>query len=138
MFSSRSEPDAVDPIISAKPAPFMDYAESEPEDSDDEIAEDDDVMAEDRNENSDSDPQPEPTQDDIEAWMSPQRAREKELLLKAQYRKAGKLGHQNKTKDGTIDKLRAKNAKLTTRYKFERMRRIAAEKVMNDILKMLA
>lgn len=68
--------------------------------------------------------------------MSPRQARAKQLLLQAQYRKAGKLSQQCKTKDGIIDKLRAKNAKLKVGFKGERMRRLASEKTMNDILKM--
>ena len=108
--------------------PLSDYAESEPEVE---------VYNQHMEENGqDCDPQKEPAQEDIDAWMSPRQARAKQLQLNGQYRVAGKLRAQNKTKDGTIDKLRAKNAKLKKASKFERMRRLAAEKTMNDILKM--
>lgn len=108
--------------------PLSDYAESEPE-----VEVYNQHMEE---SGQDCDPQQEPAQEDIDAWMSPRQARAKQLQLNGQYRVAGKLRAQNKTKDGTIDKLRAKNAKLKKAFKFERMRRLAAEKTMNDILKM--
>ena len=116
-------------IIELEPAPLSNYAESEPE-----VADANQNMEE---RNEEMVPLPEPTQDDIDAWMSPRRARDKQLLLNGQYRIVGKLRQQNKTKDGTIDKLRAKNSQLKSVYKCERMRRMAAEKTMNDILKML-
>lgn len=95
------------------------------------------VEAEAEEEDEDDDPNTEPTQDEIEAWMSPKRAREKELLLQGQYRKSGKLSRSNKAQRAISSKLREKNAKLDKRYRCERMRRIAAEKAMNDMIKLL-
>lgn len=145
-------------IIELAPAPLSDYADNETDaeapaplsddpdyepdarapaglsdDSDSEQDDEDEAEAEDE----DDDPQPEPTQDEIEAWMTPKRAREKELLLQGQYRKSGRLTKSNKAQRGISQKLREKNKKLNTRFKCERMRRIAAEKTMNDMIKML-
>ena len=111
---------------------FSDYAESEPE------AEDaTDLTLEETNEEQDLEPLAEPTRADIEPWMSPRRAREKQLLLDGQYRINAKCRKQMKIKDDTIENLRTRNSKLTTLYRCERKRRIAAEKTSNDILKML-
>ena len=108
-------------VEAAPPAPDSEYAESEPDVED----------------KSPDEPLAEPTQDDIDAWMSPKRAREKQLLLNGQYRISAQCRQKIKTRDDTIDRFRTKYAKLKIAYKGERMRRMAAEKIMNDILKML-
>ena len=116
-------------VIEMAPASFSDYAESEPE-----VENENPNMEE---ENEEQDPPREPSQADIEPWMSPRRAREKQLLLDCQYRIAAKCRKQIKTRDVTIEKLRGKYTKLKTAFRCERMRRMAAEKIMYDILKML-
>ena len=116
-------------VIEVAPAPNFDYTESEPE------VEDESPNMEE--ENAELEPLSEPTQKDINAWMSPSRAREKQLLLNSQYRIAGRQRQQIKTRDNTIEKWKGKYAKLKTAFRCERMRRMAAEKTTNDILKML-
>ena len=111
------------------PAAVFDNEESEPESEDENID-----MEE---ENEEQDPPREPSQADIEPWMSPRRAREKQLLLDCQYRIAAKCRKLIKNRDVTIEKLRGRVAKLITRNKCEKLRRKAAEKTINDILKTL-
>ena len=108
-------------VEAAPPAPDSEYAESEPEVED----------------KSPDEPLAEPTQDDIDAWMSPKRAREKQLLLNGQYRISAQCRQKIKTRDDTIDRFRTKYAKLKIAYQGERMSRMAAEKTMYEILKMV-
>ena len=92
-----------------------------------------------QNNEMEEDPEPtaEPTQEDIEAWMSPEKAREKQRQLDCQRRRVSRLGQQLKTHREMGEKWKAQNARLRNKSKCEKMRRLAAEKTMNDILKML-
>lgn len=113
-------------IEEAPTSPLSENAESEPE-----------IIEDVEEGNHEQEPPSEPTEDDIKAWMSPKQARNKQLLLDGQYRLSGRLRQQLQASRAMGEKWRAQNAKLRTRSKCEKMRRLAAEKTMNDILKML-
>ena len=85
----------------------------------------------------DLEPLRESAQADIEAWMNPEKAREKQRQLDCQRRRVSRLGQQLKTQREMGEKWRAQNTRLRTKSKCEKMRRLAAEKIMNDMLKML-
>ena len=127
MIPLHATTEAILPTVT--PAPLSDYAESEPE------IEDENPNTEE--ESNEQEQQEEPTQDDIEAWMSPEKARKKQLLLTGQYRLAGRLRQQLQASRDMGEKWRAQNTRLRAKSKCEKMRRLAAEKTMNDILKML-
>ena len=75
-----------------------------------------------------------PTQDDIDAWMTPKRAREKELLLLAQYRRCQNLTRQRNHQLEAQKKQREKMAKLSTKFKRQTLRVKGLEKIIRDIL----
>ena len=85
----------------------------------------------------DLEPLRESAQADIEAWMNPEKAREKQRQLDCQRRRVSRLGQQLKTHREMGEKWKAQNARLRNKSKCEKMRRLAAEKTMNDMLKML-
>ena len=95
-------------IIEPTPAPLDDYEDSEPEIED--------VVIEDE----DPEPQQEPSQEEIEDWMSPDRARQKALQLYASYRKASRFGQQLKAQRENGEKWRTQNAKLRLKNKCEK------------------
>ena len=77
---------------------------------------------------------PEPTGDDVGAWMSPKRAREKELLLLAQYRRCQKLARQHAYQLSAQKKQREKMANLSLRLKRTTLQVKGLEKIIRDIL----
>ena len=141
MLPQNSETEAMVPGVSdhnitnitkATTATLTEDTDSEPEP---EV--EDEIPNTEEEEREEQEPLAEPTQADIEPWMSPRRAREKQLLLDCQYRIAAKCCKLIKNRDVTIEKLRGRVAKLITRNKCEKLRRKAAEKTINDILKTL-
>ena len=127
MDFSNADQDNITELVAACPA---DYEDSEPE-LEDVLVEVDDEMSE------NPEPPREPAQADIEAWMSPEKARDKQRQLDCQRRRVSRLGQQLKTQREMGEKWRAQNTRLRTKSKCEKMRRLAAEKTMNDMLKML-
>ena len=138
-----------DVIIEMQPAPIPDQEDeedegfSETEDMDESL---DDILNNiinnnsddndnDNNNNNNSDmPLHEPSEDDIDAWMTPKRAREKELLLLAQYRRCQRLARQRTYAVEAQKKQRDKMTSLSTKLKRQTLRVKGLEKIIRDIL----
>ena len=132
-YYASTEPQATvanNNYIEALSAPMAASASSEQE----EISEGESEAEEMSTIDDNPDDGPEPAKKEIKAWMSPKRAREKELMLNASYRKSGILGRKLKAQQDLSEKLKGKNSKLTLCLKRERMLRRALEKIIHDIL----
>ena len=143
-----------DVIIEMQPAPIPDQEDeedegfSETEDMDESL---DDILnniinnnSNDNDDDNDDDnnidnnnsemPLHEPAEGDIDAWMTPKRAREKELLLLAQYRRCQKLARQRTYAIEAQKKQRDKMTNLSKKLKRQTLRVKGLEKIIRDIL----
>ena len=143
-ISQQPEANANDDVVEMQPAPLLDHEEEnnvEDEgfseamnESEDESNDDNDDNNNNNNNNNFELPLNEPNEEDINAWMTPKRAREKELLLLAQYRRCQKLARQRTYALEAQKQQKKKMTILSTKLKRQTLRVKGLEKIIRDIL----